>query len=138
MELNPLFEGQPLFADIDAHLRERGWALQGLRRTSWRRGARLDPAESADGGQIVAADALYLGPAARAELRLERELKLLVAMAAYRQADFVLARLRGWRVISARAEPRRRGAGGPARSAAERRRGFAAGRRDRVAGPGFF
>ena len=45
VELNPLFEGQPLFADIDAHLRERGWALQGLRRTSWRRGARLDPAE---------------------------------------------------------------------------------------------
>ena len=109
VELNPLFEGQPLFADIDAHLRERGWALQGLRRTSWRRGARLDPAESADGGQIVAADALYLGPAARAELRLERELKLLVAMAAYRQADFVLARLRGGAVITRELSPAERG-----------------------------
>ena len=42
VELNPLFAGQPLFADVDAHLRERGWALQGLRRTSWRRGPGLD------------------------------------------------------------------------------------------------
>ena len=93
VELSPLFAGQPLFADVDAHLRERGWALQGLRRSSWRRGPGLDPAQSGDGGQIVAADALYLSQAAAGELELNRELKLLAAMSAYRQADFVLARI---------------------------------------------
>ena len=31
----------------------RGWVLQGLRRTSWRRGARLEPSASGLGGQIV-------------------------------------------------------------------------------------
>jgi FkbM family methyltransferase len=101
VELNPLFEGQPLFAEVDAHLRERGWALQGLRRTSWRRGPALEAAESGDGGQIVAADALYLSGAAAGELGLGRELKLLVAMSAYRQADFVLARIRGSRALAA-------------------------------------
>ena len=137
VELNPIFEGQPLYADVDAHLRERGWTLQGLRRTSWRRGARLDPAESGDGGQIVAADALYLSPAATGELELERELKLLVAMAAYRQADFVLARLRGGGVVARELSAvELRELEAVLAPAAGRRRALAAGRRDRVAGPG--
>jgi FkbM family methyltransferase len=95
VELNPLFAGQPLFADVDAHLRERDWSLQGLRRTSWRRGPRLEPEASGAGGQIVSADALYMSGSAVGESDLHRELKLLVAMAAYGQADFVLGRIRG-------------------------------------------
>jgi hypothetical protein len=61
----------------------------------------LDPAQSGDGGQIVAADALYLSQAAAGELELNRELKLLAAMSAYRQADFVLARIQGSDALAA-------------------------------------
>lgn len=94
VELNALFVDQPLFADVDRHLRERGWVLLGLRRNSWRRGG-LDRAATGDGGQIVSADALYCnGAAVNAELSLRKELKLLVIMAAYLQADLVLGRLR--------------------------------------------
>ena len=93
VELNPVFAGQPLFADVDAHLRARGWALQGLRRTSWLRGAASQEGESGAGGQIVSADALYLSAAAAGELDLGRELKLLVIAAAYGQHDLVRMRL---------------------------------------------
>ena len=58
-ELNPLFTDEALFPEVDSHLRERGWVLQGLRRTSWRRGARLEPSASGLGGQIVSVDALF-------------------------------------------------------------------------------
>jgi FkbM family methyltransferase len=93
-ELNPLFEGEPLFPEIDSHLRERGWALLGLRRTSWRRGTRRISDASGLGGQIVAVDALYWNdPLIRQGLSLARELKLLVCLAAYLQMDAVLARL---------------------------------------------
>jgi FkbM family methyltransferase len=93
-ELNPLFVGEALFAEVDSHLRERGWALQGLRRTSWRRGPRLDPSASGLGGRIVAVDALYCNDALiGAGLPLLRELKLLVILSAYLQMDAVLTRL---------------------------------------------
>ena len=92
VELNPIFSDQPLFADVDAHLRERGWALQGLRRTSWRRGPALQEGESGAGGQIVSADALYFSGQVADELDALRELKLLVTASAYRQHDLVLAR----------------------------------------------
>lgn len=94
VELNPIFAGQPLFADLDAHLRARDWALQGLRRTSWPRGVAQQEGESDAGGQIVSADALYLSAAAAGELDLSRELKLLVIAAAYGQHDLVRMRLR--------------------------------------------
>jgi FkbM family methyltransferase len=96
VEFQPLFEDQPLFADIDGHLRERGWSLLGLRRNCWRRDAGRDRSAPGDGGQLVQADALYWSASASdAGLSPPRELKLLVALAAYRQFDIVLARLRG-------------------------------------------
>ena len=94
-EMNPLFEGEALFPQVDSHLRERGWVLHGLRRTSWRLGERLESAASGLGGQIVSVDALYRNDALlRQGLSLNRELKLLVILSAYLQADAVLDRLR--------------------------------------------
>lgn len=93
-EFNPIFEGQPLFADIDRYLRDRGWTLLGLRRNCWRRGKTLNRDGPGEGGQLVAADVLYLSPAAAGgELALARELKLLVILAAYMQLDLVMERL---------------------------------------------
>jgi FkbM family methyltransferase len=95
VELNPVFADQPLFADVDRHLRERGWELLGLRRNSWRRSNELDPAATGNGGQIVSADALYWnGEAVSNELGPHMELKLLIILAAYLQADLIMARLR--------------------------------------------
>jgi FkbM family methyltransferase len=97
-ELNPVFTGEALFPAVDSHLRTRGWVLQGLRRTSWRRGARLDPSASGLGGQIVSVDALYCNEQLiRDGLSLVRELKLLAILSAYLQIDAVLARLDGVR-----------------------------------------
>jgi hypothetical protein len=93
-DMNPLFEGEALFSQVDSHLRDRGWILHGLRRTSWRRGGHLDPTTNGLGGQIVSVDALYRNDTLIAEgLSLERELKLLVIFAAYLQTDSVLERL---------------------------------------------
>jgi FkbM family methyltransferase len=93
VEFNPIFAGQPLFADVDAHLRGHGWMLFGLRRNSWRR-----QRSSADGpgygGQLIAADALYLRREVLVESEdLQRELKLLVVLAAYLEWDTVGRRL---------------------------------------------
>jgi FkbM family methyltransferase len=94
-ELNPVFEAEALFPAVDSHLRERGWSLHGLRRVSWRRGARLEASASGLGGQPVSVDVLYCNDALiAAGLSLPRELKLLVILAAYLQMDAVLARLR--------------------------------------------
>lgn len=103
VELNPIFRGQPLFADVDRHLRERGWAVLGLRRNSWRRGDRFGRGASGDGGQIVSADALYWNrEAVEGELSLARELKLLVILAAYRQSDLVQDRLANSSALASR------------------------------------
>ena len=92
VEFNPLFRGQPLFADVDAYLRDREWMLLGLRRNSWRR-LRAGETSSGYGGQLVACDALYLRQAALATDRdLAHELKLLLILAAYRQDDLLLQR----------------------------------------------
>jgi FkbM family methyltransferase len=100
-ELNPLFTDEALFPEVDSHLRERGWVLQGLRRTSWRRGARLEPSASGFGGQIVSVDALYSNDALIGQgVPLVRELKVLVILSAYLQSDAVLARLRTARRIA--------------------------------------
>lgn len=94
-EMNPLFEGEALFSQLDSHLRGRGWVLHGLRRTSWRHGQQLESAASGLGGQIVAVDALYRNDALLGrDLSVHRELKLLVILAAYLQTDAVLDRLR--------------------------------------------
>ena len=106
-EMNPLFEHEALFSEVDSHLRERGWALQGLRRTSWRRGARPEPSAGGLGGQIVAVDALYRNDGLIAGgLSLNRELKLLVALAAYLQTDAVLDRLASPGGLTAELDPR--------------------------------
>jgi FkbM family methyltransferase len=100
-EMNPLFEGEALFPQVDSHLRDRGWVLHGLRRTSWRHGAQLESAASGLGGQIVAVDALYRNDARLGrDLSLHRELKLLVILAAYLQTDAVLDRLRSSRLLA--------------------------------------
>jgi FkbM family methyltransferase len=93
VEFNPIFEGQPLFADVDTYLRGLGWTLFGLRRNSWRRG-QSTPGGRGYGGQLIAADALYLRREALLESQdLERELKLLVILAAYLEWDTVARRL---------------------------------------------
>jgi FkbM family methyltransferase len=100
-EMNPLFEGEALFPQVDSHLRERGWVLHGLRRTSWRQGERLESAASGLGGQIVAVDALYRNDVLlRQDLSLHREMKVLVILAAYMETDAVLHRLRSSRRLS--------------------------------------
>jgi len=91
VELAPQYVGQPLFAEVDQHLRARGFALLGLRRTYWRRQSERSSAASTAGGQLVHGDALYYN---RELLEHapgdERELvRWLVALAAYRQDDFV-------------------------------------------------
>jgi FkbM family methyltransferase len=93
VEFNPIFAGQPLFTDVDAHLRGLGWSLFGLRRNSWRRPQSL-VAGHGGGGQLIAADALYLRQEAlAADEDLVRELKLLVVLAAYEEWDAVGQRL---------------------------------------------
>ena len=59
VEFASLYEGQPLFRDVDAYLAERGFSLFKLRRKSWvRRNGQQRPRVSA--GQLIAGDALYL------------------------------------------------------------------------------
>jgi FkbM family methyltransferase len=96
VEFSPVFRGQPMFWDVDAHLRERGWRLLGLRRNSWRRTPEASTKAPGYGGQLIAADALYVNESAiSGDLELNRELKLLVMLAAYFQWDLVLDRLKG-------------------------------------------
>ena len=60
VEFVPQYEGQALFADIDAFMRSKGFMLRGLRRTSWRQRA---PSPHAYGGQLIHGDVSV--PAAR-------------------------------------------------------------------------
>ena len=95
VELEPLLRGQPLFGDVDRHLRDRGWRLLGLKRVAWRRTAGRSPHTTGHGGQVVSADALYFnGEALRRGLPASRALKFAAIMAAYRQHDFALSVLR--------------------------------------------
>ena len=92
VEFDALFRGQPLFAEIDAHLRERGWRLLGLRRVSWRRTAGLTSDGNGYGGQLVSGEALYFnGSALKRGLTATQALKLALILSAYHQHDFVLA-----------------------------------------------
>ena len=102
VEFNPIFRGQPLFADVDSWLRARGWEILGLRRNSWRRGTGPQRAADGGGGQLVSADALYWHrELIKSGLTLARELKLLVILAAYLQSDLIRDRLRGSGPLSA-------------------------------------
>ncbi len=100
IEFAELFRGQPLFADVDGHLRTRGWQLLGLRRISWRRPAGIAAGASGYGGQLISADALYLNARALSRgLTLSRMLKLALLLSAYRQHDFT-AQLLGQAPVS--------------------------------------
>jgi FkbM family methyltransferase len=95
VEFGLLRVNQPLFAEVDIYLRERGWSLLGLRRLYWRREAGLESSGSGYGGRLTQADALYCNDRViDGELLVTRGLKLLVMLAAYRQVDFVLELLR--------------------------------------------
>jgi FkbM family methyltransferase len=58
VEFAPIYSGQPLFADVDAYMRELGYLLFDLRPCYWKRGA--GRAIGGPRGQIIWADALYL------------------------------------------------------------------------------
>ena len=85
VEFQSLYEGQPLFHDVDQHMRARGWLLLGLRRAFWRRFA----TSVADGGTLVHGDALYVHEARLRGADRATLLKAMVALAAYRQMDYV-------------------------------------------------
>ena len=57
-EFAPIYTGQPLFADVDAFLRARGFLLFDLRPVYWKRDAGRDV--GGPHGEIVWTDALYL------------------------------------------------------------------------------
>jgi FkbM family methyltransferase len=82
VEFNPIYVGQPLFADVDNHLRQRGFALLGLRRDYWRRDFKADVSL---GGTIIHGDALFY----RVDVPPERLTQFALALAAYRQVDFL-------------------------------------------------
>jgi FkbM family methyltransferase len=81
VEFVELYEGQPLFGEVDAFLRSAGFALRGLRRTCWRN--RAESYLNAAGGQLIHGDALWLRPA------LLSTPKAFIALAAYRQFDLL-------------------------------------------------
>ena len=58
VELAPMYEGEPLFGEVDAYLRARHFELVDLRPTYWRREAGRRVAGTR--GQIVFCDTLYL------------------------------------------------------------------------------
>lgn len=59
VEFVELYEDQPLFADVDAFLRDHGFELYGLKRHRWKlNDGETCPAES--GGRVVFGDALYI------------------------------------------------------------------------------
>jgi FkbM family methyltransferase len=109
VEFGPMRVDQPLFAEIDSYLREREWSLFGLRRSSWRRGAGLDPSVRGYGGQLVQGDALYYnGRLLDGDLPVTRGVKLLVILAAYAQVDFVLELLRTPSSVARQLSPNQR------------------------------
>jgi FkbM family methyltransferase len=95
VEFAPLYEEQPLFADVDTHLRERGFILFDLRRHHYR----LEPAGPyvRTHGQLLWGDAIYFKDAKRLAAPLRRaELTYLFCAAAHNGfADYALSVLNG-------------------------------------------
>jgi len=58
VEFTPIYKGQPLFADVDRHLRSLGYLLFDLRPCYWKRSA--GRGIGGPRGQMIWADALYL------------------------------------------------------------------------------
>ncbi len=81
VEFVPQYIDQPLFADVDAFMRGRGFVLRGIRRTYWRNKAASYA--HASGGQLIHGDALYIRQDAM------NNPKGHVILAAYRQYDLL-------------------------------------------------
>ncbi len=88
VEFLPLYEGQPLFGEVDGFLRAQGFDLFDLNRGYWQRSAR--PAVGR--GQLVFADALYFRSAeslVKASSRAGQSLaNAVLAAAAYGYLDY--------------------------------------------------
>lgn len=82
VEFIELYLHQPVFAEVDAFMRSKGFLLRGLRRTYWRASA---VHRHSSGGQIIHGDALYVRP------KLLRTPQGLAILAAYRQYDLLAA-----------------------------------------------
>lgn len=91
VEFLPLYQGQPLFADIDAWVRQRlGFELMDIRTSYWRRIA--TPTLGATKGQLVFGDALYFR-SPEAVLAMARPQKVeaaLVMAVAYGYFDYAV------------------------------------------------
>jgi FkbM family methyltransferase len=96
-EFTPIYKGQPLFADVDAFMRDLGYLLFDLRPCYWKRAA--GRAIGGPRGQIIWADALYLKslPALRTTLagleascRRSKALKAISVSLLYGYADYAL------------------------------------------------
>jgi FkbM family methyltransferase len=98
VSFSPVYEGQPLFRDVDAFLARQGFTLFKLRRTRWvrRTAAARDPSNA---GQCVFGDALYLkdpGSPGGAVLETAEQREALVVVALlYDLHDFALELLAG-------------------------------------------
>ena len=97
VEFTAIYEGQPLFPDVDAFMRGLGFMLFDLRPVYWKRNLGQDL--GGPWGQIVWADALYLKglPALRAtvqrsapEARKAKALKAVSVALLYGYADYAL------------------------------------------------
>jgi len=91
VEFAPQYRGQPLFADVDRHLRAAGFALLALRRTAWRHRSAFPGLRPAAGGRLIHGDALYYNDARLRDATVPWLLaKMLLVLHAYRQHDFIL------------------------------------------------
>jgi FkbM family methyltransferase len=79
VEFNPIYQGQPLFAQVDTFLRGLGFMLLGLRRDYWRRSSKRHAA----GGTLMHGDALYVH---EGRLSVDPE-KARIVFTAYKQFD---------------------------------------------------
>jgi FkbM family methyltransferase len=70
VEFTPIYENQPLFADVDAYMRRLGYFLFDLRPCYWKRAAGRDA--GGPYGQIIWADALYLKSVPALQLAVAR------------------------------------------------------------------
>jgi FkbM family methyltransferase len=96
VEFIPLYENQPLFAEVDVFMRELGFQLFDLRRYFWKRNLGQDTRGK---GQIIYADALYLKSLDSIEkswigideMRKARALKAVSISLIYGYFDYALA-----------------------------------------------
>lgn len=103
VEFASIYEGQPLFSQVDAYIREElGLELWDIRGTYWRHKAGLD-AEGPTKGRLIFGDALYFRPLSTLAAWLHEHAlneaqgklyALLMAATAYGYNDYALALVR--------------------------------------------